>query len=170
MNGVFARLVDGIPLMRPRPPAGTARFAKAVGTLFVSLAPGQLTQELSKAQRRGRIYVDTGRNGYSATFAAPYTVRARPGAPVSAPCTWQEVERGVVSPATFHCATCRIGSRRLAMCGRTGDARTIAETADGTGAPTQSTVMRVPLTVPSACQSGMMFPSTSKLSETNVPS
>jgi bifunctional non-homologous end joining protein LigD len=78
-----------------------ARFANAVGTLFVSRAPDHLTQEFSKADRRGRIYVDTGRNGYSATFAAAYTVRAKPGAPVSAPCTWQEVERGEVDPRVF---------------------------------------------------------------------
>ena len=51
--------------------------------------------------RGGRILVDTGRNGYSATYAATYTVRAKPGAPVSAPCTWEEVERGHVGPRTF---------------------------------------------------------------------
>ena len=78
-----------------------ARFANAVGKLFVSHAPDHLTQEFSKADRRGRIYVDTGRNGYSATFAAAYTVRAKPDAPVSAPCTWDEVERGKVEPRTF---------------------------------------------------------------------
>jgi bifunctional non-homologous end joining protein LigD len=77
------------------------RFANAVGTLFVSRAPDRLTQEFSKADRGGRIYVDTGRNGYTATFAAAYTVRARRGAPVSAPCTWDEVERGEVDPRTF---------------------------------------------------------------------
>jgi bifunctional non-homologous end joining protein LigD len=83
-------------------PIGTvARFANLVGTFFVSLAPDRLTQEFSKADRRGRIYVDTGRNGYSATFAAPYTVRARPGAPVSAPCTWEEVESGGIEPRSF---------------------------------------------------------------------
>jgi bifunctional non-homologous end joining protein LigD len=78
-----------------------ARFANAVGALFVSRAPDRLTQEFSKADRRGRIYVDTGRNGYSATFAAAYTVRAKPGAPVSAPCTWKEIERGEVDPRVF---------------------------------------------------------------------
>ena len=77
------------------------RFANRVGALFVSLAPDRLTQEFSKSDRRGRIYVDTGRNGYSATFAAAYTVRAKRGAPVSAPCSWEEVERGDVAPATF---------------------------------------------------------------------
>jgi len=78
-----------------------ARFAAAVGTTLVSRAPDRLTQEFSKADRNGRIYVDTGRNGYSATFAAAYTVRAKPGAPVSAPCTWEEIERGEVAPRTF---------------------------------------------------------------------
>jgi bifunctional non-homologous end joining protein LigD len=72
-----------------------------VGATFVKRAPDRLTQEFSKADRRGRIYVDTGRNGYSATFAAAYTVRAKPGAPVSAPCTWKEVEDGNVDPQTF---------------------------------------------------------------------
>src|SRR5207244_6209819 len=78
-----------------------ARFAHAMGTLVVKRYPDQLTQEFSKADRGGRIYVDTGRNGYSATFAAAYTVRAKPGAPVSAPCTWEEVERGEVGPRSF---------------------------------------------------------------------
>lgn len=78
-----------------------ARFADAVGALAVQRWPDMLTQEFAKADRGGRIYMDTGRNGYSATFAAPYTVRAKPGAPVSAPCTWEEVEAGRVHPASF---------------------------------------------------------------------
>jgi bifunctional non-homologous end joining protein LigD len=90
------------------------RFANAVGRFFVSLAPDRLTQEFNKVDRRGRIYVDTGRNGYSATFAAAYTVRAKPGAPVSAPCTWTEVERGEVTPSTF---TVRNMPQRIAHVG-----------------------------------------------------
>jgi bifunctional non-homologous end joining protein LigD len=78
-----------------------ARFANHVGRVFVSLAPDHLTQEFSKVDRKGRIYIDTGRNGYSATFAAAYTVRAKRGAPVSAPCTWEEIEKGTVNPGTF---------------------------------------------------------------------
>ena len=72
-----------------------------MGALLVSRSPDRLTQEFSKVDRTGRIYVDTGRNGYGATFAAAYTVRARRGAPVSAPCTWKEVEGGKVDPGTF---------------------------------------------------------------------
>lgn len=79
-----------------------ARFANRVGTLLVKRKSDRLTQEFSKANRNGRIYMDTGRNGYGATFAAAYTVRARRGAPVSAPCTWAEVERGEVSPTSFN--------------------------------------------------------------------
>jgi bifunctional non-homologous end joining protein LigD len=90
-----------VPLDGTTPIELVARFANAVGTAFVSRAPDRLTQEFSKADRNGRIYVDTGRNGYSATFAAAYTVRARRGAPVSTPCTWDEVERGEVNPGTF---------------------------------------------------------------------
>jgi len=77
------------------------RFANRVGRVLVTRAPDHLTQEFSKVDRQGRIYVDTGRNGYSATFAAAYTVRAKPGAPVSAPCTWEEIEKGKVSPDSF---------------------------------------------------------------------
>ena len=36
-----------------------------------------------------------------ATFAAPYTVRARAGAPVSAPCEWSEIETGRIEPKSF---------------------------------------------------------------------
>ena len=89
-------------------------FAHHVGAALVTLAPDHLTQEFSKADRGRRILVDTGRNGYSATWAAPYAVRAKPGAPVSAPCTWDEIERGSVGPRTF---TLRSMAARIADTG-----------------------------------------------------
>jgi bifunctional non-homologous end joining protein LigD len=76
------------------------RFANALGSLIVSRDPKHLTQEFSKTDRGGRILVDTARNTFHATFAAPYAVRARAGAPVSAPCTWDELESGV-GPQSF---------------------------------------------------------------------
>ena len=82
-------------------------FANQVGTALVHRASDRLTQEFAKAKRRGRIYVDTGRNGYGATFAAAYAVRAKRGAPVSAPCSWEEIERGDVHPQTFTLRTMR---------------------------------------------------------------
>jgi bifunctional non-homologous end joining protein LigD len=91
-----------------------ARFATEVGAELVRRHPDRLTQEFSKADRGGRILIDTGRNGYSATFAAAYAVRARPGAPVSAPCTWGEIERGEVGPQSF---TLRNMPARIAAAG-----------------------------------------------------
>jgi bifunctional non-homologous end joining protein LigD len=90
-----------VPIDGKTPIESVARFAHAVGTLLVNRDPAHLTQEFNKVDRRGRIYVDTGRNGYSATFAAAYTVRPKRGAPVSAPCTWEEIEQGDVTPQTF---------------------------------------------------------------------
>jgi bifunctional non-homologous end joining protein LigD len=78
-----------------------SHFAHLVGETLVNRYPDTLTQEFSKADRAGRIYVDTGRNGYGATFACAYAVRAKPGAPVSAPCTWEAIERGEVDPRSF---------------------------------------------------------------------
>ena len=79
-----------------------AGFAHGVGRLLVERYPKELTLEFHKKDRAGRILVDTGRNYYSATFAAAYAVRARAGAPVSAPCTWDEVITGAVGPSTFN--------------------------------------------------------------------
>jgi bifunctional non-homologous end joining protein LigD len=91
-----------------------AAFAKDVAQILVKRDPDHLTLEFNKVDRGGRILVDTWRNGYSATFAAVYAVRAKPGAPVSAPCTWAELERGTVGPRTF---TLRTMADRLAELG-----------------------------------------------------
>jgi bifunctional non-homologous end joining protein LigD len=94
--------------------ATVAQFAHRIGRVLVTHDPDNLTQEFSKADRGGRILVDTGRNGYSATFAAAYTVRAKAGAPVSAPCSWEEVERREVGPRSF---TLRKMDQRIATVG-----------------------------------------------------
>jgi bifunctional non-homologous end joining protein LigD len=78
-----------------------ARFAHALGHAMVRRYPDTFTQEFYKADRGARILLDTGRNEYHATYAAPYAVRAREGAPISAPCQWEEIELGAVGPRTF---------------------------------------------------------------------
>ena len=103
-----------VPLDRTADAGEVSRFAEGVGSLFVRRDPDRLTQEFIKADRGGRIYVDTGRNHPPATFAAPYAVRAKPGAPVSAPCTWDEIERGEVGPRTL---TLRNMPARIAQVG-----------------------------------------------------
>lgn len=90
------------------------RFAHGVARTLIRRDPENLTLEFIKADRGRRILVDTGRNGYSATFAAAYAVRAKHGAPVSAPCTWEEIERREVGPRTF---TLRTMSDRIAAVG-----------------------------------------------------
>jgi bifunctional non-homologous end joining protein LigD len=76
----------------------TWRFGLGIGAVLVRRSPDLFTQEFIKADRDGRILIDTGRNSRGATFAAAYAVRARPGAPVSAPCTWAEIEAGAIGP------------------------------------------------------------------------
>jgi bifunctional non-homologous end joining protein LigD len=103
-----------VPLDAKSDFGAVAQFAHTVGRILVKRDPANLTQEFHKADRGGRILVDTGRNGYSATFAAAYTVRAKAGAPVSAPCSWEEVERREVGPRSF---TLRMMTHRLAGVG-----------------------------------------------------
>ena len=105
-----------VPLDRTASYEAVWRFSHAAGTALVKRHPDLFTQEFIKADREGRILIDTGRNGFGATFAAAYAVRPRPGAPVSMPCAWDEVLRGEVSPRTF---TLRNVPARIA---RTGDA------------------------------------------------
>lgn len=73
--------------------------------------PKLYTSNMSKAARRGKIFVDYLRNGRNATAIAPYSPRARAGAPVSVPITWEELARGV-DPAAW---TTRTVPKRLAQ-------------------------------------------------------
>src|SRR5262249_61420087 len=104
-GGVKTSGAKGFPIVVPLDAKANMeevdRFAHTIGALLVRRNPKNLTQEFHKVDRGRRIFVDTGRNGWSATHAAPYAVRAEPGAPVSAPCTWQELESGRVRPRTF---------------------------------------------------------------------
>jgi bifunctional non-homologous end joining protein LigD len=103
-----------VPLDRKSDFGDVARFTGAVGALLIKRDPEHLTGEFHKVDRKGRILVDTARNAYGATFAAAYAVRPKPGAPVSAPCTWEEVEQGKVGPRTF---TLRTMAARIAEAG-----------------------------------------------------
>jgi bifunctional non-homologous end joining protein LigD len=88
----------------------SAMLADRVAGILIERDPERLTLEFAKADRHGRILIDIGRNRRGATFAAAYTVRPKPGAPVSAPCTWPEIERGEVHPQSF---TVRTMSERI---------------------------------------------------------
>jgi bifunctional non-homologous end joining protein LigD len=103
-----------VPLAARTSYRDAARFADRVAQRMVERQPESLTLEFAKADRGGRIFLDTGRNRPGATVAAAYTIRPRPGAPVSAPCTWEEIDAGRVEPQTF---TLRRMPARLAAVG-----------------------------------------------------
>ncbi|MFD7918071.1 non-homologous end-joining DNA ligase [Streptomyces sp. NPDC059740] len=60
-------------------------FAKALADTLAARHPDRLTTEPRKDARKGRLYLDVQRNAYAQTAVAPYSVRARPGAPVATP-------------------------------------------------------------------------------------
>ena len=67
-------------------------FSMAVAEVLASRHPADLTTEGRIADRHGRLFLDIGRNGYAQHMAAPYAVRALPGAPVSVPLEWSELD------------------------------------------------------------------------------
>ena len=69
----------------------TRDFAKDLAQLLADRHPDTLTIEMRKKERGGRLFLDYVRNGYAATAVAPYSVRARPGASVATPLTWDEL-------------------------------------------------------------------------------
>ncbi|HEY2413283.1 MAG TPA: DNA ligase D [Pirellulaceae bacterium] len=66
-------------------------FCKAVADLIVRAAPDRFIATMSKAARKGKIFIDYLRNGRGATAIAPYSTRAKDGAPVSVPIAWNEL-------------------------------------------------------------------------------
>jgi bifunctional non-homologous end joining protein LigD len=66
-------------------------FAKSFCTALAEAAPDRYTVALPKKERRGRIFLDFLRNHRTATAIMPYSARARPGMPVAAPVTWDEL-------------------------------------------------------------------------------
>ena len=90
-----------VPLDGTADSGHAAHVGHRIGRMLVERDPAHLTQEFYKADRGGRILIDTGRNEFGATYAAAYAVRPKPHAPVSAPCTWDEVASGAAHPQTF---------------------------------------------------------------------
>ncbi|ETX14163.1 ATP-dependent DNA ligase [Roseivivax halodurans JCM 10272] len=66
-------------------------FSKTVAHVMAEAEPGRFTATMSKAKRKGRIFIDWLRNERGATAIAPYSLRAREGAPVAVPVTWDEL-------------------------------------------------------------------------------
>jgi bifunctional non-homologous end joining protein LigD len=76
-------------------------FADRVAAVLVARDPDHLTTEFKKAKRQGRVLIDVWRNRYAQTAVAPYAVRARAGAPVSTPITWDELDATALTPQRY---------------------------------------------------------------------
>jgi bifunctional non-homologous end joining protein LigD len=75
-------------------------FAQRFAVALATAEPERFTANLAKASRTGRIFLDYLRNQRGATAIMPYSARAREGAPVSAPISWDELD-GTESGARF---------------------------------------------------------------------
>lgn len=66
-------------------------FCHSIASAIVQASPTRFVATMSKAARKGKIFVDYLRNGRGATSVAPYSTRAKADAPVSTPIAWKEL-------------------------------------------------------------------------------
>jgi DNA ligase D len=79
------------------------RAAIAFGRELERRLPGEVTTKWWKEERGRRIFVDYNQNARDRTIASAYSIRPRPGAPVSAPVTWEELPE--IDPQDFNVTT-----------------------------------------------------------------
>lgn len=85
-----------VPIVRGPTQKQVWTFAKAFAQTLAKAHPDVVTAEYRIAKRpAGRVLVDYNQNAWGRTLASVYSVRPKPGAPVSMPVTWREVERGI---------------------------------------------------------------------------
>jgi bifunctional non-homologous end joining protein LigD len=87
-----------VPLRRRADFDETRRFAREVASLASQREPRIFTTEQRKAKRDGRILIDVMRNTYAHSAVAPYSVRARPDAPVATPLHLDELDSRSTRP------------------------------------------------------------------------
>lgn len=71
---------------------GLRELGREIGAALVAVDPKRLTRAFYKSQRRGRLYVDTGRTRRGHAAVVPWSVRAKPGAPIAAPIAWERLD------------------------------------------------------------------------------
>lgn len=80
-----------VPLSRRAPWEDAKAFAKGLSAKIADNDPENYIATMSKAKRKGRIFIDWLRNERGSTAVAPYSVRARAGGPVATPVSWDEL-------------------------------------------------------------------------------
>ena len=80
-----------VPLRRTAEWETVTVFARTVAAFFAERDPDRYVATMSKAKRKGKIFVDWLRNDRGSTAIAPYSIRARKGAPVAIPLSWDEL-------------------------------------------------------------------------------
>lgn len=75
-------------------------FCKAIAESLVQRHPSRYVATMTKSKRKGKIFIDYLRNAWEATAVAPYSTRARPGAPIATPLAWDELAKDVRSAFT----------------------------------------------------------------------
>jgi bifunctional non-homologous end joining protein LigD len=80
-------------------------FVGRVGQVIRQADPDRVTMEWEVRKRTGKVFIDHNMNRVGANIAAVYSMRPEPGATVSMPVTWKEVEDGKVRPQDFTIAT-----------------------------------------------------------------
>lgn len=90
-----------VPLDTSEPFDDVRAFARQVAEILAARRPRMVTTATSKAERRGRLFLDYLRNAYGQTGVAPYALRPRPGAPVAAPLSLHELGRGDLSSCSY---------------------------------------------------------------------
>lgn len=102
-----------VPIRRGPSFDSVRAFADVVAAEVAAARPDCATASHRRADKAGHVYIDTLRNGPAQTAVAPYSVRARAGAPVSTPLAWDEVVPGL-DPGGF---TVRTAPDRLSARG-----------------------------------------------------
>jgi bifunctional non-homologous end joining protein LigD len=82
-----------VPLNRGHTWDAHREFAEALARVMAERDPDRFIATMSKAKRRGKIFVDYLRNQRGATAIAPFSTRARKGAPVAVPVSWEKLAR-----------------------------------------------------------------------------
>lgn len=82
-----------VPLRRTAGWDTVKLYARVFAKGLAAAEPDRFLAEMSKAKRKGKIFVDWLRNERGATAVAPFSLRARPGAPVAVPVGWDELQR-----------------------------------------------------------------------------